>query len=271
MTTAAESVGAETEAREPQAIESPQIRFQDGKSQNVESQTFGAFLPCPKKRLVLFDIDGTLVNCGRQVGPMFLDSMHAVFGTRGDWRNYSFSGKTDGQIVVELLEAVGHDRKEVLQRIPEVQEIYLARVEKELDPRQMTLLPGVRRLLDELRDQTDIHLGLLTGNWERGGRAKLGPFELNQYFDLGAFGEDGVAREDLPPAAIARARERFSRDFAAEEILIVGDTPNDVHCAHAHGIQCLAVATGFVSPVALASAGADWIIRSLEHLGTALR
>lgn len=250
--------------RETAAQKGPE---RDLETPSVGLEIFEALLPCPKKRLVLFDIDGTLVRCGRQVGPMFLDAVHAVFGTRGDWRNYSFSGKTDGQIVVELLEAEGHERRSILPQLPEVQRIYLERVETELNPERMKLLPGVRRLLEELRREPDIHLGLVTGNWERGARAKLAPFGLNEFFTLGAFGEDGVAREDLPPAAIARARVEFSREFSPEEVLVVGDTPNDVYCAHAHGIQCLAVTTGFVSPASLEKAGADWIVNSLEQLG----
>lgn len=238
-----------------------------GTSSAVPLAMFEALLPCPKKRLVLFDIDGTLVRCGRQVGPMFLDAMHSVFGSRGDWRNYSFSGKTDGQIVVELLETAGHERQLVLDRLPEIQQIYLPRVETELDPKQMTLLPGVVDLLEQLQAQPDTHLGLVTGNWERGGRAKLEPFGLNRFFAFGAFGEDGVARADLPPAAMGRACDRLGREFSADEVLIIGDTPNDVHCAHAHGIECLAVATGMVSVDELHTAGADWIVASLEHLG----
>lgn len=230
-------------------------------------QTFDTLLPCAQKRLVLFDIDGTLIRCGRQVGPMFLDSMNSVFGSRGAWQGFSFSGKTDPQIVVELLEREGFDRQHVIQRLDELRELYLPRIEQELDPAKMTLLPGVLRLLKELESQADMHLGLVTGNWERGGRAKLAAFDLNRFFDYGGFGEDGVAREDLPPAAMRRASESAGRSFAPEEVLIVGDTPNDVRCAHAHGIQCLAVTTGFVDSETLAAAGADWIVSSLEHLG----
>ncbi len=230
-------------------------------------ETFDAWLPCPKKRLVLFDIDGTLIRCGRQVGPMFLESMQTVFGSRGDWRGYSFSGKTDPQIVVELLERAGHDRDQVLGRLDEIRELYLPRIERELDPDQMELLPGVMPLLEELQQQPDTHLGLVTGNWERGGRAKLAAFGLNRFFDFGGFGEDGPARADLPPAAIERAVAKAGRSFAAEEVLVVGDTANDVGCAHAHGIQCLAVTTGFVKAEVLRAAGADWIVSSLDHLG----
>ena len=218
------------------------------------------------KRLLLFDIDGTLLRCGRQVGPIFFESMEAVFGTRGAWRGYRFSGKTDAQIVTELLEPVGHGVDEVVHRLGDMQSIYLPRLERELDPKEMLLLPGVVELLDHLESRHDTHLGLLTGNWERGARAKLSHFDLNRYFSFGAFGDDGLCRTELPPAALRKAEALLGRRFEPEEVLIVGDTENDVRCARAHGIQCLGVATGFVSAEALHAAGADWVVSTLDRL-----
>ena len=218
------------------------------------------------KRLVLFDIDGTLLRCGRQVGPIFFESMEAVFGTRGAWQGYQFSGKTDPQIVTELLGPVGHEVEDVVPRLGDMQSVYLPRLEQELDPGQMLLLPGVVELLEHLEDCDDTHLGLLTGNWERGARAKLSHFDLNRYFEFGAFGDDGICRTELPPAALRKAENQLGRSFAPEEVLIVGDTENDVRCAKAHGIQCLGVATGFVSTEALHAAGADWVVGALDQL-----
>ncbi len=232
--------------------------------------TFEDLLPCPQKRLVLFDIDGTLLRCGQQVGPIFLESMESVFGSRGAWQGFSFGGKTDPQIVTELLAGEGHVTASVVERLPEIMAIYFERLERELDQSKMILLPGVVWLLEALAGAS-VHVGLLTGNWERGARAKLERFDLNRYFSFGAFGDDGIARAELPPAALRRAHQTLGRTFDPEEVLVVGDTPNDVHCAHAHGIQCLAVATGMVSAETLRDAGADWVVASLEQLGTALR
>lgn len=218
------------------------------------------------KRLVLFDIDGTLLRCGRQVGPIFFESMEAVFGTRGAWQDFRFSGKTDPQIVTELLEPVGHLVEDVVSRLGVMQSVYLPRLENELNPQEMLLLPGVLDVLEHLERHPEIHLGLLTGNWERGARAKLSHFDLNRYFDFGAFGDDGLCRTELPPAALSRAERLFERRFEPEEVLIVGDTENDVRCARAHGMQCLGVATGFVSAEALRAAGADWVVSTLDQL-----
>ena len=218
------------------------------------------------KRLVLFDIDGTLLRCGRQVGPIFFESMEAVFGTRGAWQGYRFSGKTDPQIVTELLEPVGHEVHEVVPRLVDMQSVYLPRLERDLDPRQMLLLPGVIELLEHLEALPETHLGLLTGNWERGARAKLSHFDLNRYFSFGAFGDDGLCRTELPPAALRKAESLLGRRFEPEEVLIIGDTENDVRCARAHGIQCLGVATGFVSAEALQGAGADWVVHTFDQL-----
>lgn len=242
------------------------VSFGGGPGDEVEQNQRATWPDWLDKRLVLFDIDGTLLRCGRQVGPIFFESMEAVFGTRGAWQGYRFSGKTDPQIVTELLEPVGHEPGEVVPRLGDMQSVYLPRLEQELDPKQMLLLPGVVELLDHLLDRPETHLGLLTGNWERGARAKLSHFDLNRYFAFGAFGDDGLCRTELPPAALRKAESLLGRRFEPEEVLIIGDTENDVRCARAHGIQCLGVATGFVSAETLRVAGADWVVSALDRL-----
>jgi phosphoglycolate phosphatase-like HAD superfamily hydrolase len=107
----------------------------------------------------------------------------------------------------------------------------------------------------------------LTGNWERGARAKLACFDLNRFFAFGAYGCDAVERTALPPVALARAARAAGRRFAPEQTLIVGDSVHDVACARAHGIPCLAVATGRTPAAALAAAGPDWLVPDLTAAG----
>ncbi len=218
-------------------------------------------------RLLLFDIDGTLLTCGPQVLPIFSSSLVAVFGTTGTLTGYDFGGKTDPQIVLDLMTAAGLSRDEVLRRLPRMRDAYVSRLEAELSPEGMRVMPGVREILDELMRREDQAVGLLTGNWERGGRAKLAALDLDDYFPFGAFGDDGVARADLVPAALARAEQRFGRAFAPSETLIIGDTVYDVACAQAHGVPVLAVATGRTPESRLREAGADWTV---PHLPAAL-
>ncbi len=215
-------------------------------------------------RLILFDIDGTLLSCGPQVRPIFASALFDVFGTAGDLDGYDFSGKTDPTIVVELAISGGVARDEALARIPDVREIYRERLATRLDPERMTLLPGVVERLEELAADAQVKLALLTGNWEPCARTKLAPFDLNRFFPFGAFGCDAIDRRDLPPFALDRAESHLGRRFAAADTLVVGDSIHDVACARAHGIPCLAVATGRTSAAELHAAGADRVVTELS-------
>jgi phosphoglycolate phosphatase-like HAD superfamily hydrolase len=214
-------------------------------------------------RLILFDVDGTLVDCGGQVRPLFGAALEEVFGTAGDLDGYDFAGKTDPRIVLDLMTAAGIAGHAVQAGLPRMREAYLRRLEAGLRRESIRLLPAVADLLARLAVRKGLAIGLLTGNWERGARAKLGRVGLDGYFPFGAFGEDGAERADLVPAALARAAACRGGSFSPEETLIVGDSPLDVACARAHGARALAVATGRTPAAALAEAGADWVIADL--------
>jgi phosphoglycolate phosphatase len=211
-------------------------------------------------RLLLFDIDGTLVRCGRQVRVLFSSALVEVFGTSGDLDAYDFSGKTDPQIVRELMRAAGVSDDAIAAGLPRMRESYLARLEAEL--RGVEVLPGVHAALAAVRDRTDLALGVVTGNWRRGATAKLGRAGLAD-FPLGAFGDDGEDRACLPPVALARAREALGHDFAPADALIIGDSVEDVRCARASGVPVVAVASGWTSAERLLAAGADRVAPTL--------
>lgn len=215
-------------------------------------------------RLVLFDIDGTLVNCGPQVRPLFAQALVEVYGTAGDVYGYDFAGRTDPRIVIDLLTAAGLPEEEVRAELPRIREVYLAKLEGALDRRGMELLPAVEETLERLAPREDITLALLTGNWEPGARTKLSRFDLNRFFPFGAFGCDGVDRSDLPPVALDRAEQVVGRRFRPEEAIVIGDSLHDVSCARDNGIPVLAVATGRTPAEALEKAGADWVIPDLS-------
>jgi len=216
-------------------------------------------------RLLLFDVDGTLVDCGRQpLGP-FAAALVEVFGTAGDIDGYNFAGCTDPQAVFDLMTGAGFPDAEVRARLPRMRDHYLPHLERTLDRARMRLLPGVAEVLQRLASRPDVELGLLTGNWEAGARTKLSRFDLNRFFPFGAFGGDGAGfqRSELPPIALARAAQRRGSPVAAAETLIIGDSLQDVACARANGIKVLAVATGRTPAAALADAGADWVVSEL--------
>jgi len=214
-------------------------------------------------KLVLFDIDGTLMHSGGQAKPAFAGAMLEVFGTTGDIDHYDFSGKLDPRIVVDLLAGAGVAPETIHSRLEAVRDSYLARLAKTLDPARVRVMPGIRELLPVLASREDLVLGLLTGNWRGGARIKLGSAGLWDYFPFGSFGDDGLDRRELPPVALERARRHARVDFAPGDTVIVGDSLLDVDCARAHGIPCLAVATGWTAGEALAEAGADWLLADL--------
>jgi phosphoglycolate phosphatase-like HAD superfamily hydrolase len=219
------------------------------------------------KRLILFDIDGTILLCGPQVRPALSDTLVEIFGTAGDVDTFDFAGQTDPRIVIGLLTRAGIPEEEVRARLSEVRAGYVKRLDRMLNRDRMRLLPGVPEALEHLAGRDDVALGLVTGNWEPGARTKLSRFDLNRYFPFGAFGCDAVDRPDLPPVALERAERVLGRRFRPEEALIVGDTIHDVACAKAHGIPVLAVATGRTSAETLRAAGADRVVGDLTEVG----
>jgi phosphoglycolate phosphatase-like HAD superfamily hydrolase len=215
-------------------------------------------------KLVLFDIDGTLVDCGGQARSAFADALTHVMGTTGGLAGYDFSGKLDPRIVIDLLLSMGLSRDKAVAKMPEVRAEYLARLERTLKVEKMRLLPGVAELLESLAARDDVALGLLTGNWEHGGRIKIGRFDLNRYFAFGSFGDDAYDRNDLPPIALKRAYDTHGREFTTTDAVIIGDSLMDIECARAHAIRCLAVATGKTEAAVLAAESPEWLEEDLS-------
>lgn len=214
-------------------------------------------------RLLLFDIDGTLVRCGAQVRPIFSRAMVEAFGGHRPLDGYKFAGKTDPQIVLELAGGNGLNDEEILARLPTMRAIYHRSLATNLDVEQMVLLPAVEPLLDRLEHHSERAFGLLTGNWRECAEVKLERFGLWRRFPFGAFGDDGPHRPDLVPAALRRAERLLGHTYRPEQVAIVGDSALDIACAHAHGIRAIAVATGFAREEALHEAGADWVYPDL--------
>ena len=223
------------------------------------------------KRLLLFDIDGTLLLCGPQVRGIFGTALQEVYDTTGDLENYDFAGKIDPQIVHELLSGTGLGRSRIEKGLATMEALYLARLEAELDATKMKVLPGVKVALERLAADDTLVLGLLTGNWQRGAYTKLGRLGLDTYFATGAFGGDGPQRPDLLPVALERARQSTGLSFKPEQTVIIGDSRHDVTCGLAHGVPVLGVSTGWTPQNQLAAAGATWVADSLatglEQLG----
>jgi len=217
----------------------------------------------PARRLLLFDIDGTLITCRGRAGDALARALNTTFGTPGPVATYRYSGKTDPQIVHELMAGAGLPRAAVASRLSEVFATYLATLEDALRG-VATPLAGVRELLDSLAARDDVALGLLTGNIEPGARIKLREAGLDGYFAIGAFGSDDEVRNNLVPVARERARARWGDDFPGARTVVIGDAMADILCARAGGARAVAVASGWTDRAELAALSPDALLDSLE-------
>ena len=193
-------------------------------------------------KFVLFDIDGTLIDSGGAGARALNRALDGLTGIANGFRGIDFAGKTDLQIIQEGLDRLGFQSQNGLFR--SLIDRYLQGLRAEVPRSRGHIKPGVQGLLQGLRDREGISIGLLTGNLEEGARIKLDPFGLNTFFPIGAFGSDDPDRNRLLPIAVERFFEREGISVPYRNCIVIGDTPRDVTCAHAHGGRCLAVATG---------------------------
>jgi phosphoglycolate phosphatase-like HAD superfamily hydrolase len=214
-------------------------------------------------RLILFDVDGTLLSTDGRAGAALGLAMRETFGTAGPIEGYGFAGKTDPQIVHELLGRAGLTRTEVAAGLPEVFERYCEHLTRTLSPANTRPLAGVLALLEALEESPDLALGLLTGNIERGAAIKLAAAGIDGRFPVGAFGSDDEDRNRLVPVARERARERWRQDFPGTRTVVIGDAEADVRCARAGGALAVAVASGTTPRGALAALAPDVLLDSL--------
>ncbi len=222
-----------------------------------------------RPRLLLFDVDGTLLSAGPASRAAFAGALIEVFGTSGDLSNYAFEGKLDPVIVGELMREAGIGEEVVAERLPWALSLYLDRLEDALALDRPRLKPGVAELLARVADSPAAVTALLTGNVERGARIKLSAAGLWHRFRFGVFGDEAPVREQLGPLALARAKERTGIAFQGCDSVVVGDSTNDVACGKAIGARVVAVATGKTPYERLRDAGADVVLADFSDLDAA--
>lgn len=197
-------------------------------------------------RIVLFDIDGTLLLSGGAGRVAMEAALRATFGTAGP-SDYRYDGKTDRLIVRETMRLEGFDDDVIDARMVEVLDVYLLGLRTALTDgsRRAYTLPGIRPLVDAVHAADDLVLGVLTGNLVDGAEAKLRAVALDHArFRVGAYGSDHEDRPMLPPIARDRASALLGRDVPGDRLVIIGDTPADVQCGRGIGARAIAVATG---------------------------
>jgi phosphoglycolate phosphatase-like HAD superfamily hydrolase len=223
-------------------------------------------------RLVLFDIDCTLVDAHGAGGRAILRAIKDVYGVEGELGDYSFHGRTDPGIISDLatlwgagdpdaavgragretqadvvhdvVQALGMQAAVVERRVDECIARYLELLREEVARVQVETLPGIRELVTALAADRRALVGLLTGNVDEGARLKLEPTGLLPLFKVGAYGSDSALRADLPAVAVARAEALDGRRYAGKDVVVIGDTPADVECGASLGVTAVAVATG---------------------------
>ena len=222
-------------------------------------------------KVILFDIDGTLVLTGGAGVRAMARAFEDLFDVPNAFRSVHMAGRTDAGILFDTVAAHGIPPDAV--DLARFREVYVAHLRDEIEhagPRK-GVMPGVRPLLNRLAERGDTYLALLTGNYELGARVKLEYFDLWRYFPCGAFGDEAPDRNELLPKAVATIRQRGGPAVDSSEAIVIGDTPLDVACAAASGARSIAVATGGYDVEALRASGADVVMKDLSDTREVLR
>lgn len=215
-------------------------------------------------KLLLFDIDGTIITSGGAGERALRCSLRDQFGIDDDLKTIEIAGRTDSGIVRQLCRKFGLE--ESPENFTKFFDGYLHHLADLLPKTQGRLLPGIVPLLEELKRREDMVLGLLTGNLARGAELKLRHYDVWHYFEFGAYADDHHDRNELGRFACSRALEHHGAEFPPERIYVLGDTPHDITCARAFGAKAVAIATGNFTREQLAEHRPDYLFDDLSDM-----
>jgi len=221
-----------------------------------------------KKRLLLWDIDGTLITTGAAGRRAIVRATSQWFGNHGDLSGVEIAGRTDVGIAHQILEK--HREPITDEKVTAFLDLYLKFLAEELPRSKGSVLPGVRQLLEKFALQPGTALGLLTGNLRRGAQLKLAHYQLWHFFDFGAFADDHHDRNELGAFALERAEQETGIKFSPEQVDVIGDTGHDIACGKAFGARTIAVATGSWSREKLAAEKPDFLFNDLADVDDAI-
>ena len=213
-------------------------------------------------KLVLFDIDGTLMEWTPAHKDSYSKAFEKVYGIEADISIINGAGMTDQQIITDVLKLKGLDEKTIKSKMADAMKIEAEYFEKEIVKAKIALLDGVQEFLEEL-DEKGVLMGVVTGNLERIARGKLKNAGINRYIKLGGFGSDHILRTELVKLAIKRAEEKFG--FKDDNnIYSIGDAPSDMKAGREGGaFKCIGITTGIYMEKQLKESGADFVFKNL--------
>lgn len=214
-------------------------------------------------QVILFDIDGTLVRVHTAARAAVVGALEETFEATLSLDGVSFAGKTDPEILAEILRTNGHATAPGDARFDRALAGYERRLVREIDREYVRVLPGVAEILPRLSERSDLLLGLVTGNLATTARAKLEAAGLAGFFPFGAFGSDSADRNELPAVALERAGKHAGAKIAPGRAIVVGDTPRDIQCGARIGARTVAVCTGTVGREELRAGRPDLLLEDL--------
>lgn len=214
------------------------------------------------RKLVLFDIDKTLVKSSKGHREAFSNAFKKVYGVETNIDIINPDGMTDQQIIIDVMKKIGLDEQEIRPRLAECMRVMSSYFEGAIVNEEITTLEGVPSLLEKL-DRQGVLMGLVTGNLEPIARGKLEKAGINHYFEVGGFGSDHTDRVELVKKAVRDAEENYN--FRTDGgVFLVGDTPKDIAAGKEAGVQTVGVATGAFSKEQLMHAGANFAVKNLN-------
>lgn len=223
-------------------------------------------------KLLLFDIDGTLIHANGAGKRVLAAALQDVFGTTGPLDSYDFAGKTDTRIVTELMVAAAIPTSDIASQLPAVFERMAYYATASFPHDDIQPCPGVLLLLEAIQKRSDVLLGLLTGNIEATAILKLAAAGIDPaLFRVGVYGSQHIDRDHLPALAMRQASQLTQFLFSGENTVIIGDTPLDIQCARAGNTKVIAVATGRYSINTLHQYKPDILLHNLTDTTAVLQ
>lgn len=225
------------------------------------------------KNLILFDIDGTILNFKQYNSKeIFSQMLKDIFDMDVPMSMMPrFAGLTDLEILEGIASKIGLSNSDLYKKLPKVWDKISADFKEYCTPEYIDLLPGAKELIEILDKDDKYQLALQTGNFRNNAYAKLDSYDLGKYFPFGAFGSDSSKREQLPPLAIKRANEYYNKEiFDNSNTLVIGDSDRDIYCAKANNLYSLAVATGYADFEDLKLHNPDRILHNFSDVDSVL-